>query len=141
MNRGNKIVKIHNSRWRKRLPVILVILAVLAVFGVLIAVNIWDEYHTYHSRGATEFDTSSVERDGLLLSTSVKKLLGKTYAGFTVSDAANGEIIYQCPDLYLVKDLNSIQWGTDAYSIRVTPKAGTPITYSWAGTEWKKQPS
>lgn len=139
MKRGIKVVKIHDGRWRKRLLLMLVILAVLAVFAYLIAVNVLDEYHTYHSSQATEFQTSKMEKDGLLLSTSVKKLLGKTYAGFAVSDPKTGEAVYQCPDLYLVKDLESIGWGPAAYTVLVTPKAGSVVAYSWDGTKWEKR--
>lgn len=139
MNRGNKIVKIHNGRWKKRLPLLIAILAVLAVFGVLIAINISDEYHTYHSSQATEFETACVEQNGLFLKTSVKKLLGKTYAGFSVSDAATEKLVYQCPDLYPVIDLKSIEWGTKPYTVLVTQRDGSIVTYTWDGTEWQKQ--
>ncbi|RGY95873.1 hypothetical protein DXA14_28600 [Hungatella hathewayi] len=47
MNKKSKIVKTYGAVHKRRLPVILAVMAVLAVAGVIIGMNIYDEYHTY----------------------------------------------------------------------------------------------
>ena len=119
MNKKSKIVKTYGAVHKRRLPVILAVMAVLAVAGVIIGMNIYDEYHTYRS-------------------SETKTLLGKVYAGFTIRDAENGGTIYQCPDLYLVKDLASISWGPETDSVLLTQKDGSSVTYVRTGDRWEK---
>lgn len=139
-NKGMKVVKNYGgSRLKKRLPVIIAVLAAVAVFGILIGMNLYDEYHTYHSRAATEFETVAAGKDGYVLATETKELLGKVYAGFSIRDEESGETVYQCPDLYLVKDLQSITWGTVKNSILILQKDGSVITYDREGEKWEKQ--
>lgn len=139
MRRKTKVVRTYGASHRKRYAVIAVILVIAAVFGFLIAVNVFDEYHTYRSSEATAFENVEEERDGFLLTTETKTLLGKVYAGFSVADAESSKVVYQCPDLYLVKDLKSIGWGTEQDSIAVVQKDGAVITYIRDGERWKKQ--
>ena len=138
MNKKSKIVKTYGAVHKRRLPVILAVMAVLAVAGVIIGMNIYDEYHTYRSSEATEFETTAEEQNGLLLTSETKTLLGKGYAGFTIRDAENGGTIYQCPDLYLVKDLASISWGPETDSVLLTQKDGSSVTYVRTGDRWEK---
>lgn len=140
MKRKPKIVKTYGARRRTRLPIILAVLAAVMVFGVIIAMNIYDEYHTYRSSDATVFETVSEAKDGFLLTTETKTLLGKVYAGFAIRDEKSSEILYQCPDLYLVKDLESIGWAAGSDSVLVTEKDGSVTTYERNGKRWEKQP-
>ena len=107
--------------------------------GIIIGMNIYDEYHTYRSSEATEFETTAEEKNGFLLTSETKTLLGKVYAGFTVRDAKSGETIYQCPDLYLVRDLASIGWGAEEESVLLTQKDGSSVIYVRAGDRWEKE--
>ena len=52
--------------------------------------------------------------------------------------AESGEPIYQCPDLYLVRDLASISWGTEEDSVLLTQKDGSSVTYVRTGDRWEK---
>ena len=125
MNKKSKVVKTYGAVHKRRLPVILAVAVVLVAAGIIIGMNIYDEYHTYRS-------------SGLLLTSETKTLLGKVYAGFTVRDAESGEPIYQCPDLYLVRDLASISWGTEEDSVLLTQKDGSSVTYVRTGDRWEK---
>lgn len=139
MNKKSKVVKTYGAVHKKRLPVILAVAAVLTVAGVIIGMNVYDEYHTYRSSEATEFETTAEEKNGLLLTSETKTLLGKVYAGFTIKDAESGGAIYQCPDLYLVRDLASISWGTEDTSVLLTQKDGSSVIYVRAGNRWEKE--
>ena len=138
MNKKSKVVKPYGAVHKRRLPVILAVAVVLVAAGIIIGMNIYDEYHTYRSSEATEFETTAEEKNGLLLTSETKTLLGKVYAGFTVRDAESGEPIYQCPDLYLVRDLASISWGTEEDSVLLTQKDGSSVTYVRTGDRWEK---
>ena len=74
-----------------------------------------------------------------MLTSETKTLLGKVYAGFTVRDAKSGETIYQCPDLYLVRDLASIGWGAEEESVLLTQKDGSSVIYVRTGDRWEKE--
>lgn len=138
MNKKSKVVKTYGAVHKRRLPVILAVAVILVAAGIIIGMNIYDEYHTYRSSEATEFETTAEEKNGLLLTSETKTLLGKVYAGFTVRDAESGEPIYQCPDLYLVRDLASISWGTEEDSVLLTQKDGSSVTYVRTGDRWEK---
>ena len=134
MNKKSKVVKTYGAVHKRRLPVILAVAVVLVAAGIIIGMNIYDEYHTYRSSEATEFETTAEEKNGLLLTSETKTLLGKVYAGFTVRDAESGEPIYQ----YLVRDLASISWGTEEDSVLLTQKDGSSVTYVRTGDRWEK---
>lgn len=139
MNKKSKVVKTYGAVHKRRLPVILAAAVILVLAGVIIGMNIYDEYYTYRSSEATEFEATSEEKNGLLLTTETKTLLGKVYAGFTIRDSESGGIIYQCPDLYLVRDLAAISWGTGTDTVLLTQKDGSIVTYVRTGERWEKR--
>lgn len=140
MNRKIKVVKNYeDGRIKRRLLYGAAILAVVTVLAVIVGINIYDEYHTYKSGEATIYETVESEQGAYVLATDKKELLGKMYAGFSVKAKESGEIIYQCPDLYLVKELFEIKWGEEADSIVVVEKAGGENVYRRVGDTWVKQ--
>lgn len=140
MNRKIKVVKNYSEgRLKRRLAAGAVILAVAALLAVIVGINIYDEYHTFKSGEATVYETIEAEHGPYILTTEKKELLGKTYAGFSVKDRASGAVIYQCPDLYLVKELSEIRWGTEGDAIAVVEKDGEETVYLRDGNTWRKQ--
>lgn len=135
-----KVVKNYaDGRLKRRLLYSAAALAVIAVLAVIVGINIYDEFHTFKSGEATMYETVEAEQGAYILATEKKELLGKTYAGFSVKAKESGEVIYQCPDLYLVKELSEIKWGEAADSIVVIEKNGGETVYLREGDIWVKQ--
>ena len=59
MNKKSKVVKTYGAVHKRRLPVILAVAAILVAAGIIIGMNIYDEYHTYRSSEATEFEMTA----------------------------------------------------------------------------------
>ncbi len=141
MSKKMKVVRNYGEKREKPkwlLPVILAILAVVTFFGIIIGINLYDEFHTYQSEEARNYETVQAEQGEYVLLTERKELLGKVYAGFTIKAEESGEIIYECPDLYPVKELLSIEWKEGTDSVLVTEKNGKVTEYVRDKEVWNK---
>lgn len=113
-------------------------IAILAVVG---GRYIYSEYHTYYSPLASEYETVAAEKGLYVLETQKKELLGSTYAAFIIKNRETGEIVYQCPDLFLVKELEQISWLDEGYDIEITVKEKGPVIYQYGGNDiWTRKP-
>lgn len=141
MSKKMKVVRNYGEK-RERpkwlFPIILAILAVVTVLGIIIGIHLYDEYYTYQSSEARNYETVEAEQGKYVLLTERKELLGKVYAGFSIKEEESGEIIYECPDLYPVKELLSIEWKDGADSVLVTEKDGKVTEYIHDKEVWKK---
>lgn len=124
---------------KRRLLLLVILLLVLTAAGI-IAVNIQDEYQTYLSSEAREYEPVSILQGSYLLVTEKKEFLGSIYAGFSIYDAGGNEAIYRCPDLYRVKDIKAIAWeeGSDSVLVEYDGEEGN-VRYVRDGNEWEKE--
>lgn len=123
---------------REKLIAAAIGLGILSVIGVVGGRYVYNEYHTYYSPLAREFQAETVNKQPYVLETVKKELLGSTYASFVVKDEDTGEIIYQCPDLFRIKDLASIQWDENSYHIHVLMRDNKETEYIFDKNTWRK---
>lgn len=133
------MIIVSEIRRRRKLPFILAAILLVIVLGGLVGYNLYDEYHTYKSGAVTEYETVEEVLGEYVLVTEKKELLGKTYAGFAVKDKITADVIYKCPDLYLVGELVSIGWKGEDGTIAVLLEDGSEVVYVLEKGDWEKQ--
>lgn len=126
------------EKFKKRLPVLTVLLILLVLAGVLGGRYLSNEYHTYHSKSVREYEPISEDHGSWRLTTERKELLGKVYAAFTVWDLESGKALYRCPDLYPVSELISIHWDSSGDDIIVESSYEGMVRYQKKQNIWEK---
>lgn len=126
---------------RNKKSIIAAVIGIAAVLSVIGGRYVYNEYHTYYSPQAREYEAVAEENGIFILLTQKKELLGNTYAAFSVKEKESGQVIYQCPDLFLVKDLESIGWAGTGFDIEVAVRGKSPVTYYYReDNSWTTQP-
>lgn len=125
-------------RLKRYLPLLVILLFFLVLAIILGGRYISNEYQTYHSDSVRQYETAVEEHGAWVLTTERKELLGKVYATFTISIKDSGDLVYRCPDLYLVSDLVSIRWEENSDDVLVESSHQGLVRYRQIKKGWEK---
>lgn len=124
---------------RKRRILLIIVLAAFIVSGGLAGYHIYDEYHTYHSRKATEYQPTRIVNGPYVLTTEIKELLGISYVSIQINDL-EGNVLSRFPELYRVSGLRTIAWEEGTDQIIVESEEYGTVTYFKNDHGWVKSP-